>query len=170
MPKTQKKTFFLVFFQVFCCPPGGGGKKPGKKRKNLVFWSGRHSMGFLTPVGRFSQSISPNGGMGTHSIPFLMILLHFPALFVCEKDTEAVFQPYICLQQTHRLCSSLIYLCNKHTGCVPALYICVTDTHKHAGGRRRAAGGWRRAVVPTPPPLVSTPHPPKIAIPRCGGK
>ena len=34
-------------------------------------------MGFLTPVGTFLLSISPNGGMGTHSIPFLMILEHF---------------------------------------------------------------------------------------------
>ena len=29
--------------------------------------------------------------------------------------------------------------------------------------------GGRRAVVPTRPPLVSNPHAPKIAIPRCGG-
>ena len=34
-------------------------------------------MGFLEVVGTFLLSISPNGAMGTHSIPFLMILEHF---------------------------------------------------------------------------------------------
>ena len=41
-------------------------------------------MGILEPVGTFLQSISPNGGMGTRSIPFLVFFLHIPALFVCE--------------------------------------------------------------------------------------
>ena len=49
-------------------------------------------------------------------------------LYICARQTEAVLEAYISVQQTQRLCWSLIYLCNKHRGCVGAFYICVIDT------------------------------------------
>ena len=52
------------------------------------------------------------------------------------------------------LCYSHIYLCERHTG-------------RPAGGRLRRAGGW--AVVPTPPPLVSTPPPTQDCYPALRG-
>ena len=40
------------------------------------------------------------------------------SLYMCLTDTEAVLEAYISVQQTQRLCWSLIYLCDRHTGSV----------------------------------------------------